>query len=124
MTTRILHRIFSLKGLPVRCFLLFAGCFLFQEISSSSLSSCWRKPSSSDGEACLLLLLGMAATPGGLDELIILETPLKDVPAAANTAGMVAWACRDVDVAATHPVDFHKIFCPRGSGNLSRASFT
>jgi len=66
----------------------------------------------------------MTATLGGLDELIILETPLTDVLATANTAGMVAWACRDGDVAATPPVDFCKIFCPRGSVNLSQRSFT
>ena len=66
----------------------------------------------------------MAATLGGLDELIFLETPLKDVLAAANTAGMVAWACRDGDVAATPPVDFCKIFCPCGLGNLSWRTFT
>jgi len=41
-----------------------------------------------------------------LDEFIILETPLTDVLAAANTAGMVAWSCRDGDVAAIPPVDF------------------
>jgi len=63
----------------------------------------------------------MAATLGGLDELIVLETPLTDVPAAVNTAGMVAWACGDSDVAATPPLDFHN---ERGSENLSWGSFT
>jgi len=62
----------------------------------------------------------MAATQGELGESILLDTPLKDASAAANTAGMVAWACGDND-AATPPVDF----CNQcGSGNLSRGSFT
>jgi len=63
----------------------------------------------------------MAATLG-LGELILIETPLKDVPAAANTAGMVAWAYWDGD--GTTPADFCKILCPHGSGNLSWGSLT
>jgi len=70
-----------------------------------------------------LLLLGMAATQGELGESILLDTPLKDASAAANTAGMVAWACMDGDVAVA-PVNLLEIICPHGLGNLSWGSFT
>jgi len=63
-----------------------------------------------DEEACLLLLLGMAATPEGLGEAILLDAPLEGVLAATNTAGTCT------DNAATAPVDCKgEIICPQGS---------